>query len=108
VINKSTVTTSTSSTADSGTVYLGRPWSEYARVCFQDTDLSAIINSAGWEEWSTSKPNTEYVTFEEYGNTGAGASGTRASFSTKLSAGLSISTILGSSYTHWVDTSYLS
>ena len=108
VINKSSVSTSTSSTAGSGTVYLGRPWSEYARVCFQNTVLGAIINSAGWEEWSSSSPNTADVTFEEYGNTGTGASGTRASFSTKLSSAISISTILGSSYTSWVDTSYLS
>lgn len=107
VINKSSVAASQSSTAGTGTVYLGRPWSEYARVDFQNTVLSGIINSAGWEEWSSSTPNTEDVTFEEYGNTGAGASGTRASFSTKLSSAITISTILGSSYTSWVDTSYL-
>jgi pectinesterase len=107
VINKSSVAASTSSTAGSGTVYLGRPWSEYARVCFQETVLSDIINSAGWEEWSSSEPNTEDVTFEEYDNIGAGASGTRASFSTKLTSALTISTILGSTYADWVDTSYL-
>jgi len=108
VINKSSVDTSTSSTAGSGTVYLGRPWSEYARVDFQNTVLGAIINSAGWEQWSTSTPNTADVTFQEYGNTGTGASGTRASFSTKLSSAVTISTILGSTYTGWVDTTYLS
>lgn len=108
VINKSSVAASSSSTAGSGTVYLGRPWSEYARVDFQNTVLSNIINSAGWEVWSSSEPNTGDVTFQEYGNTGAGASGTRASFSTKLSSAVTISTILGSTYTGWVDTSYLS
>lgn len=107
VINKSSVSAATSSTAGTGTVYLGRPWSEYARVCFQNTVLSAVINGAGWEIWSTSTPNTADVLFEEYGNTGTGASGTRASFSTKLSSALSISSILGSSYSSWVDTSYL-
>jgi len=107
VINKSSVAASTSSTAGTGTVYLGRPWSEYARVCFQKTVLSAIINSAGWEVWSSSTPNTEDVTFEEYGNTGTGASGTRASFATTLSSALTISTILGSDYADWVDTTYL-
>jgi len=107
VINKSSVDTSTSSTAGTGTVFLGRPWSEYTRVMFQDTVLGAIINSAGWEEWSTSTPNTEDVTFEEYGNTGTGASGTRASFATKASAALTISSILGSDYADWVDTTYL-
>ena len=107
VFHKSSVAKSGSSTAGTGTVYLGRPWSEYARVCFQNTVMSNIINGAGWEEWSSSQPNTADVTFEEYGNTGAGASGTRASFSTKLGSALSISTILGSGYTSWVDTSYL-
>lgn len=107
VINKSSVDTAQGDSVSSGSVYLGRPWSEYARVCFQNTVLSAVINSAGWEIWSSSSPNTEDVTFQEYGNTGAGASGTRASFSTKLSSPLTISTILGSDYADWVDTSYL-
>jgi len=107
VINKSSVDYAGTTTATAGGCYLGRPWSEYARVDFQNTVLGAAINSAGWEEWSSSEPNTADVTFQEYGNTGTGASGTRASFSTKLSAAVSISTILGSTYTGWVDTSYL-
>ncbi|TVY19509.1 Pectinesterase [Lachnellula arida] len=108
VINQSTVAGTSDTTDTTGSVYLGRPWSEYARVVFQNTELSDIVNSAGWEVWSTSTTNTEDVTFEEYGNTGAGASGTRASFSSKLSAAVSISDILGSTYTGWVDTTYLS
>jgi pectinesterase len=107
VINKSSINTSGSSTAGSGTVYLGRPWSQYARVCFQNTVMAAIVNSAGWEVWSTSDARTGNVLFQEYGNTGTGASGTRASFSTKLSSALTASTILGSSYTSWADTSYM-
>ncbi len=107
VINKSSVSAAQGTSVSSGSVYLGRPWSEYARVCFQDTVLSSIIAPAGWEIWSPSLPNTGYVTFQEYGNTGSGASGTRASFSSKLSSAISISTILGSSYTNWVDSSYL-
>jgi len=69
--------------------------------------LSDIINSAGWEEWSASEPNTEDVTFDEFGNTGAGASGTRVSYATKLTAALTIESILGDDYADWVDTSYL-
>lgn len=107
VINKCSVAAASSSTVGEGTVYLGRPWSEYARVDFQRTILSDIINSAGWEEWSSSSPNTEDVTFEEYGNTGDGASGNRASYATTLSSAITISTILGSDYADWVDTSYL-
>lgn len=70
--------------------------------------MSNVINSAGWEKWSSSEPNTEDVLFGEYGNSGAGSQGTRASFAKKLSAPISISTILGSNYAEWVDTSYLS
>ncbi|KAJ5825390.1 pectin methylesterase [Penicillium riverlandense] len=107
VIDESTVAAASGSTVNAETVYLGRPWSEYATVCFQETSLSDIINPAGWSEWSTSEPNTDDVKFQEYDNTGAGASGTRASFSTKLSSAISISTILGSDYADWVDTSYI-
>ncbi|RDW94270.1 pectinesterase-1 [Coleophoma crateriformis] len=108
VINKSNVVADASGTAKAGGVYLGRPWRNYARVCFQNTALSSIINSAGWSVWSSSDPRTDSVTFQEYGNTGSGASGTRASFATKLSSALTIGTILGSDYASWVDTAYLS
>jgi pectinesterase len=77
-------------------------------VVFQKVSLSEVINSAGWIEWSSSEPNTGDVLFGEYDNSGAGASGKRAGFAEKLSSAVSISSILGSSYTSWVDTSYLS
>jgi pectinesterase len=70
--------------------------------------MSDVINSAGWEEWSSSEPNTEDILFGEYDNSGAGSEGTRASFATKLSAPIDITTILGDDYADWVDTTYLS
>lgn len=72
--------------------------------------MTNVINSAGWHEWSSSEPNTADVVFEEYGNTGAGASGTRASFAKKISSPVSIKTVLGSSYASaaYVDEAYLS
>ncbi|KKY29900.1 putative pectinesterase [Diaporthe ampelina] len=48
-----------------------------------------------------------HVSVGEYGNTGAGAGGTRASFSSGLSSALSIATVLGGDYAEWVDPSYL-
>ncbi|PWY85876.1 pectinesterase pmeA [Aspergillus sclerotioniger CBS 115572] len=107
VIHKSTVAAADGNDVPSGTYYLGRPWSQYARVLFQKTSMTDVINSLGWTEWSTSEPNTENVTFQEYGNTGAGAKGTRASFSEKIDEPVSISTILGSDWEDWVDTSYI-
>lgn len=98
VINKSTI-------QGSGKAYLGRPWREYARVIFQNSNLGSNIQSAGWSIWSSSQPNTAHVTFAEYGNTGAGASGSRASFSSKLSSPVKIETVLGS--TSWIDKAWL-
>ena len=67
VINKSSVDTSGGSSAAAGSTYLGRPWSQYARVCVQKSTLGAVINSAGWSQWSSSTPNTGSVTFQEVG-----------------------------------------
>jgi pectinesterase len=108
VINKSTVAAASGQSVAAGSYYLGRPWRNYARVVFQNTSLSNVINAAGWHVWGSDQPNTDHVEYGEYGNTGAGASGTRASFAKKLSGAVGISTVLGSSYTSWVDTSYLS
>ncbi|KAJ5753323.1 pectinesterase [Penicillium nucicola] len=107
VINHSTVDAKDGDNVAKGTYYLGRPWSEYARVVFQQTSMTNVINSLGWTTWSTSTPNTENVLFGEYGNTGAGSKGTRASFATTLSAKLTIAEILGTDYSSWVDVSYI-
>lgn len=76
-VNYSTVAVASGSSVSNGGVYLGRPWRDRARVVFQNTSLSAVINSAGWSVWSASDVNTEYVYFREFKNTGTGASGTR-------------------------------
>ncbi|KAG9019153.1 hypothetical protein FRB90_005990 [Tulasnella sp. 427] len=99
VIDNTTVT-------GTGSSYLGRPWRDYARVVFQNSNLGSIIPAAGWVQWSSSTPNTDHILFGEYNNSGAGAwqSG-RASFATKLTAGISITTVLNS--TSWIDSAYL-
>ncbi|KAK0217514.1 pectin lyase fold/virulence factor [Armillaria nabsnona] len=110
VINKATITTSSSATTSlQGKVYLGRPWEDYARVVYTSCSLGNLINSAGWEQWSSSSPNTDHVTFAEYESIGSGASGTRASFAKTLTStsGYTISDVLGSDYADWVDSDYL-
>jgi pectinesterase len=67
--------------------------------------MSEVVNSAGWSQWSSSE-STSNVDFEEYGNTGAGASGTRK-VGKKISAPVTITSVLGSGYASWVDTSYV-
>ncbi|KAJ7258782.1 carbohydrate esterase family 8 protein [Mycena haematopus] len=110
VINESSLIVSSSASSSlAGKVYLGRPWTEYARVVYTSTNMGAHINPAGWSVWSTATPNTADVLFAEYASSGAGASGTRASFSEKLSSntGYTAADILGSNWTSWVDTSYV-
>ncbi|CAE7225340.1 unnamed protein product [Rhizoctonia solani] len=89
-----------------GSCYLGRPWREYARVIFQNSNLGSNIVAAGWKNWSDATPNTAHVYYGEYNNSGAGAwNSQRVSFATKMSSPISISTVLGS--TSWVDSAYL-
>ncbi|QRV90342.1 pectinesterase [Ceratobasidium sp. AG-Ba] len=90
----------------SGNQCLGRPWGDYARVIYQNCNIGSQVSAAGWEQWSSTSPNTDHVLFGEYNNTGGGAWQTgRASFATKLPAGVPISTVLGS--TSWIDSSFL-
>ncbi|KAJ7660444.1 carbohydrate esterase family 8 protein [Mycena rosella] len=110
VINKSSLIVSSAETSSlTGQVYLGRPWTEFARVVYTSCTLGAHINPAGWSIWSTATPNTADVLFAEFGSTGAGASETRASFSQKLTSntGYMAADILGSTWTSWVDTTYV-
>ncbi|KAG8996564.1 hypothetical protein FRB94_014302 [Tulasnella sp. JGI-2019a] len=93
VINDSTITST------SYTNYLGRPWSDYARVIFQNSYLGSNIQAAGWEEWSTATPNIDHITFGEYANTGPGDwNSARASFATQLTAPISIT---------WINSAWL-
>jgi len=110
VLDHCTIDAFGGNSVDTGAYYLGRPWEDYARVAVQDTSMSSVINSKGWSVWGSSDPNTDHVSFGEYGNTGAGAEGTRATFASKLSEPVAISSILGSGYAsaEWVDTAYLS
>lgn len=98
VFNNSSIAAASGHKVANGAYYLGRPWRDHARVVFQHTSMSAVINSAGWKEWSSSSPQTCCVLYGEYGNTGAGAAGTRASFSKKLSAPVQITEILGNDF----------
>ncbi|CAK7219936.1 hypothetical protein SEUCBS140593_004063 [Sporothrix eucalyptigena] len=101
--------TSTYSTSQLGTTYLGRPWSQYAIVVYMNSYLDQHINAAGWEQWSTSSPNTAGVLFGEFNNSGPSswtASTARASFATNLTASqaesYSLNTFLGDT-SSWLD-----
>ncbi|GKU06440.1 unnamed protein product [Fusarium langsethiae] len=72
--------------ASYSTIYLGRPWDQWARVAYIQTELSAAVASIGWTAWTKADPRTENVIFGEFDNSGPGASsGNRASFAKQLS-----------------------
>ncbi|MBN2813969.1 MAG: pectin esterase [Bacteroidales bacterium] len=75
--------------ADPGvdSVYLGRPWRDYARVVFLNCEMGAHIVPEGWANWDkTARHKTAY--YAEYRNTGSGSHiGRRVTWSHQLTAG---------------------
>jgi len=107
--NNCTVAAAAGLAVANGAYYLGRPWSDLARVTYQYTCLSSVINPLGWSIWNVGNERTDMVTFEEYQNYGPGSSTTtRANFSHSVTAPRTIDIILGSDWATWVDRSYLS
>ena len=63
-------------------VYLGRPWREWAKTVFLNCELGAHIHPLGWNDWQ--KPHGHFY-YGEYASYGPGASPeTRADFSHQL------------------------
>ncbi|KAK5138425.1 hypothetical protein LTR08_000011 [Meristemomyces frigidus] len=100
--------------AQAGLNYLGRPWGIFARVVFQYTYLSEVINPAGWSIWDPAPmERISNVTFAEFANYGPGSfptEGPRANFSEQLTEPVVREEILGDGYEEewWVDMRYLS
>jgi pectinesterase len=106
VINNSEV----SGSSKSESFYLGRPWRQYARVTFQHTSLSNVINKAGWAKWikdGKAEP-TGNLKYYEFKNTGPGASTGGRQIGKQASAAESLGGFLGSGYEKWVDMKYMS
>ena len=63
-------------------VYLGRPWREWAKTVFLSCELGTHIHPLGWNDWQ--KPHGHFY-YGEYASYGPGASPeTRADFSHQL------------------------
>ncbi|KAF4956055.1 hypothetical protein FGADI_4080 [Fusarium gaditjirri] len=67
-------------------IYLGRPWDQYARVAYIESELGSCVAAAGWQAWTKADPRTANVIFGEFDNSGPGSSTSqRASFAKQLS-----------------------
>ena len=55
-----------------GKSFLGRPWRNYAKTVFLNTEMSGVISPVGWDDWE--KPQAEKTAFySEYHSTGPGS-----------------------------------
>lgn len=65
-----------------GSIYLGRPWKEWAKTVFIECELGEHIHPLGWQDWG--KPHGHFY-YAEYRSYGPGANpGLRADFSRQL------------------------
>lgn len=70
--------------APENSVYLGRPWRNYAQTVLINCYLDKHIKEEGWHNWN--KQDAEQTVFyAEYNSTGPGAKGTRAAWAKSLS-----------------------
>ncbi|MFV0342158.1 MAG: pectinesterase family protein [Anaerocolumna sp.] len=59
-----------------GSVYLGRPWRNHAKVAILNSYMGEHINEEGWHDWGKVDARSTVI-FAEYNNTGAGAKTTK-------------------------------
>ncbi|KAF1779780.1 Pectin lyase fold [Phytophthora cactorum] len=89
--------------------YPGRPWHSYARVVWQNSELSDVVNPIGWAVWDK-VASTANVLFKKFTNSGPGeATDKRFSFSGQLNAYVHITDHRDEGYESdlWVDTTFL-
>lgn len=67
-----------------GTVYLGRPWREFAKTSFIQCNMDSHIADEGWMLWNPDSQEKSTVHFSEYENIGKGANGNRAAWTENL------------------------
>jgi pectinesterase len=84
--------------------YLGRPWRPDASVTFLRTEMSAVIQPAGWDNWKD-PAREKTVRYSEYQSTGAGGeAGARVAWGRQLSpaeaAVFTLDNVLGGA-DHW-------
>ncbi|KAF8158034.1 carbohydrate esterase family 8 protein [Crassisporium funariophilum] len=114
VFNKNTIVLASGAASNTaGNFFLGRPWFDFAKVIFLNTNVVAPLNKAVWSIWNVGTPQTDNVFYADFNSTGPGIAGaTRAPFATLLTASqaaaFSISSAVGSDFATWVDTTYLS
>lgn len=93
-------------------VYLGRPYSPFARVIYKNSFLDRAVSPYGWNEWKASDQRSTNIMFAEYNNIGPGNWENNAAGRQKYAHATllkqddySIQTILGT--LDWIDQTYM-
>ncbi|KAF7595567.1 hypothetical protein BBP40_005602 [Aspergillus hancockii] len=86
----------------SGGVYLGRPWRVLARVIYQNSILSDIINPKGWTTMAEGATPLYY----EFNNTGAGSDTSKRVYASSIEAAVTKETVLGDDYVDWIEEDF--
>ncbi|KAJ7738353.1 pectin lyase fold/virulence factor [Mycena metata] len=112
VFNENTVIAAPDAFANvTGNVFLGRPWGDWARVIFKNTNVLAPMNKTIWSIWDPGDDRTDFILFGEYDSFGPGVAGAdRANFSTVLTGAQAAQYTLVDAipdYREWVDGEYL-
>ncbi|KAM5343552.1 hypothetical protein ACJ41O_012089 [Fusarium nematophilum] len=93
--------TSTGQSDLTGLVFLGRPWRVNARVMYQYSTLTKVVNAEGWAPMADGATPT----FQEYQNTGDGADTSKRKYLTPANGPARKEDLWGKFY-QWYDTSY--
>ncbi|KAF7804871.1 putative pectinesterase/pectinesterase inhibitor 41 [Senna tora] len=56
--------------------YLGRPWKEYSRTVYMQSEIERLIDASGWHVWNASDFALATLYYAEFNNTGPGSSTT--------------------------------
>ncbi|KAL2129177.1 hypothetical protein VTI74DRAFT_8117 [Chaetomium olivicolor] len=101
VFDHSTITVAAGAQDVKGAVFLGRPWRVLARVIYQFSSLSDIVNPEGWAPMAAGATPI----FMEYQNTGAGADTSKRKYLTPTKAAVSKSQLWPEN-SDWYDKTY--
>lgn len=80
-------------------VYLGRPWREWAKTVFIDCEMGAHIHPAGWHDWQ--KPHGHFY-YGEYGSRGEGSPRNASESASRNTASCMISAKKRAAFSHQI------
>ncbi|PPQ64160.1 hypothetical protein CVT24_008795 [Panaeolus cyanescens] len=93
--------------------FLGRPWGNFAKVIFKNTQIIAPINQTIWSIWNPGDERTDNVFITDYNTTVVGTEAvlSRPSWVKTLNAtearAFNIASAVGNDWAAWVDREYL-